>query len=239
MEKGFTETDNCEVCPCEEAAGGRYRDYIRDTYRQTEAYSKEALHAHLGDGIVFTGTWAGATDCQELDEEELLEGELSASVFDVGCYTVRIAECLYMDDGSRDVRHMENVTAEQDKKAADPKKGQDIGRAMAVPYLAGKESRMLAEVSAQYTPVSRATVNHWQNICIATGSHTWTESIGYICAVKSSEKAPDSQAALFVLARPAGSPQDAWKWYRFTPDSKAEECDMGGSGYSGAAAREP
>ena len=57
----------------------RDEDYIRDACRQTEAYSKEALRARLGEGILFTGTWAGATDCQELDEEELLEGELSAS----------------------------------------------------------------------------------------------------------------------------------------------------------------
>ena len=102
----------------------RDEDYIRDACRQTEAYSKEALRARLGEGILFTGTWAGATDCQELDEEELLEGELSAS----------------------------------------------------------------------------------------------------------GETALDSQAALLVLARPAGS---------LAPDSKEEECNMGGSGRNDAAAREP
>lgn len=216
-----------------------YGDFLRESYRRTEASAKETLRVHLGNSIVFTGTWLEAEE-RELEEEELMEGELSASVFTVGCYIVRIAECLYMDDGSRDVRHMENVSAGQDKKAVDPKKeGQDIGWIRAVPYPAGKKSRMLTEISAQYTPGSRTAVDHWQSICTARGSHTWTERTGYIYAVKSSEKALDSQAALFVLARPAGCPQDAWQWYRFTPDNKAEECNMGGSGYSGAAAREP
>ena len=71
---------------------------LRASYEQNEDSAMEVLHAHLGDRIVITGTWAEAEGERELEEEELFEGEISASVFTIGCYAVRIAECLYVDD---------------------------------------------------------------------------------------------------------------------------------------------
>ena len=64
---------------------------LRASYEQNEDSAMEVLHAHLGDRIVITGTWAEAEGERELEEEELFEGEISASVFTIGCYAVRIA----------------------------------------------------------------------------------------------------------------------------------------------------
>ena len=41
---------------------------------------------HLGDKIAFTGVWPDAKGERELEEAELLDGELSGYVFTVGGY---------------------------------------------------------------------------------------------------------------------------------------------------------
>lgn len=58
----------------------------------------KTLRTHLGEDIVFTGVWADARDERELEDCDLLDGELSGYIFTIGGYTIRCAVCLYQDD---------------------------------------------------------------------------------------------------------------------------------------------
>ena len=71
---------------------GENDTYLREHCRQMEASCQAALRAHLGKDIIFTNTWAEASEERELEEEELLEEEVSAVIFTIGSYSVRISE---------------------------------------------------------------------------------------------------------------------------------------------------
>lgn len=203
--------------------------FLRASYKHKECACREALRAHFGDGIVFTGTWAETAGERELEEEELLEGEISASVFTVGCYAVRIAECLYGDDGSP-VRCRDRIPTGQDKTARHRKGRRRTGQADAAGFSAvglisqmGEGARKVTEVSARYHSGSEASADCWRNICMAAHSAAWSEGIDYICTVKRNDAVPNGQAVLFVLKQYTGSSHSVEQWYKFTPDGKVEE----------------
>lgn len=215
-----------------------FEELLRNSYKQAEDSAKETLRNHLGSNIVFTGTWAETADVRELEEEELLEGELSASVFTIGCYAVRIAECLYVEDDSIGVHFRERVPAGSDKIIECQNEHKRIIQAAADGYeftegISTMEDgvRVVTEVSAMYSYGSEASVNCWHNICMAARSFRWAESIDYICTVKRDDTIPDGQAALFVLNKYVGDSFGIEHWYRFTPDCQVKEYRI--SGYGG------
>ena len=57
-------------------------DMIRKGYEQKEDSAIETLRRHLGNDIVIT-KWTEAQGEQELEEEELFGGEISASIFTI------------------------------------------------------------------------------------------------------------------------------------------------------------
>lgn len=75
-------TDNDEV---------DLKRYLRKSHQAIRRSSKEILRRHLGEQIVFTGAESNIAK-RELDKDELLDGETSAFVSKVGCYTVRSAQ---------------------------------------------------------------------------------------------------------------------------------------------------
>lgn len=172
---------------------------LRASYKRNEDSAMEALHAHLGDGIVVTGTWAEAEGERELEEEELFEGEISASVFTIGCYTVRIADCLYVDDIESGTHYTQRVLAGRDRIAGYRVSHVERTRAWAAGYSIASEIRLergvrvVTEVSAMNQTGSGAAVDCWQNICMAALSKgsSWSEEIGYICTVKKDDTVPD------------------------------------------------
>jgi len=213
---------------------------LRNSYKQAEDSAKETLRNHLGPDIIFTEIWAEVADVRELEEEELLEGELSASVFMVGCYAVRIAECLYVEDDSIGVHYRERVPAGSDKIIERRNKRRRIRQA-AVDGFAMTEGisimedgvRIVTELSAMYNHGSETSVNCWHNICMAACSARWAESIDYICTVKRNDTVPDGQAALFVLNKYVGDSFGVEQWYKFTPDCRVKEYRISGYGGQG------
>lgn len=211
------------------------QEFFRDSYKRRKNAAMETLRTHLGNEIVFTGIWAEAAGERELDEEELLEGEVSASVCTVGCYTIRIACCLHVND--KEATYTGKIPAGQDKMAVHRNEeghiGQDLkdnGFSIAELYSIGKDVRMVMEVSARYYPCSESSANLWWNICTAAPDHEQLGSIGFICAVKRNDMVPDEEAALFVL-------NNFWDgfctidyWYKFMPDGKVEEYRIGEPG---------
>lgn len=65
--------------------------FFRESYKETQKQCKETLRRHLGNQIVFTGLTSDAVR-RELDEDELLDGEESAFITQIGCYSVRSAK---------------------------------------------------------------------------------------------------------------------------------------------------
>ena len=207
-----------------------YGEFLRESYKQKEVYAKETLRVHLGSDIVFTETWTEVEYERELEEEELMEGEVSASVFKVGCYTVRMAYCLYVDDRGRNLPYTEKVPAEKEKLIAYRKEEKRIGQeseedgfTIAGLCPIGKMVRMVTEVAAMYGSESGAAMDSWQNICMAAPDHEGSGSIEYICTVKKDDKTPDGQAVLFILKLPERNPDSVGIWYKFTPDGKVEQ----------------
>lgn len=217
-----------------DGATSPYGAYLRDSYKQKEASAKETLRANLGNDIVFTGTWADTTiEERELEEEELLESEVSASVFMIGCYTVRMAYCLYIDDRSRNAPYTERISAGKEEITAYRKEEkrieqelEDTGIVIAELCPIGKGVRMVTEVSAIYGTGSDTAVDSWQNICMAAPDHEGSESIEYVCTVKKDDKTPDGQAALFILKHSERSPDPVEIWYKFTPNGKVERYSL-------------
>lgn len=221
-----------------------YGDFLRERYRRTGASAKEALRLHLGNSIVFTGTWLEAEE-RELEEEELMEGEVSASVFTVGCYTVRMAYCLYVDDSDREMKYTERIPAGQDKIIAYRNGERRIGQELEEDEVVitglcpiGKNVRMVTEVSARYNPSSEPPVYSWRNICMAAPGHGGSESIDYICTVKQNDMVPDGQAALFVLNNYGDGFRSVDCWYKFTPDGMVEQYSTNGCGKTDTTAWE-
>lgn len=243
---------------CEEGSGVRSADgdaaqhaakvaadimFAQKYFLQGGCQPQETLRTQLGHDIVFTGMRAEATGERKIEEEELLEGEICATVFTVGCYAVRIAKCLYVDDARRGVHYTERVPAEPDRTAEyrdAMRSGQaHEGKRLEEGCLYDREARMVTEVSARYDPGRGDSADGWRNICTAaTSCGTWSESIVYICTVKRNHLIPDEQAALFVSKRFMGSSQAVDYWYKFMPDGDIELYSIGGYGQSNTKAWE-
>lgn len=210
---------------------------LRNIYKQNEDSAMEVLHAHLGNSIVITDTWAKAEGEQELEEEELFEGEISASVFTIGCYTVRIAECLYMD--GNDANYKQRIPAGQDIITRYRTRHIEEARTGAAGYILTKGSmdmlwkngvHKVTEVAARYCSGSNELVEHWQNICMVAemAGGIGSESIDYICTVKRCHEVSDGHAVLFVLSRYLGDAHTCERWYKFTPDGRVESYCLDG-----------
>ena len=213
---------------------------LRASYEQKEDSAMEVLHAHLGDRIVITGTWAEAEGERELEEEELFEWEISASVFTIGCYAVRIAECLYVDDIGSGTHYTQRVPAGRDRitgyrvSHAEQARAWDAGYCIASGIEPERDRgvRIVTEVSAMNQSEGGGAADYWQNICMAALSRgsSWSERIDYICTVKKDDTVPDGQAVLFVLSRYMGSSYTSEDWYKFTPDGRVGKYHISGYG---------
>ena len=185
----------------------REQEFLRDSYRRKMNMCMEVLRTHLGNDIVFTGTWEEAAGEREPEEEELLEGELSALIFTIGCYTVRIAECMCEDGSSCEAHNTEGKIAGLDRIKS--------------------KACMVTEVSARYTSESQGSIGSWTNIYTAVPCRDWTEEVDYMCSVKESGKARDEEAVLFIFINIATDSNVSGKCYKFTPEGKVEEYSIG------------
>lgn len=187
-------------------------DLMRDSYKQIENSGMATLRKHLGKDIVCTGTGDKIQDARELREGELLDGELSAFVFTVGCYTVRQAWALYRDDAS--VHYSERVPAGRDEIAAYRTDG----------LAEGENYREVCEISARHNGNS----DHWQHICLAAMARNWqwSERVDFICTVKRDITSPDNEAVLFVLKEYTGNSFSVEHWYKCIPDGTVTEYEL-------------
>ena len=127
-------------------------ELLRNTYKANESAGMKTLRTHLGEDIVFTGVWADASDERELEDSELLDGELAGYVFTVGSYTIRSAVCLFRDDDEAD--YTQRVPAGQDAIA----QYREAGWRMPGP---GNGVREVQVISARYNDFGS---EDWQHV---------------------------------------------------------------------------
>lgn len=186
-------------------------ELLRNTYQAHESAGMKTLRKHLGDDIVFTGLWAGARDERELEESELLDGELSGYVFTIGSYTIRRTVCLFRDDD--EVNYTQRVPAGQDAVAQYLKDGwRMLG--------ASDGARDVQDISARYNGTGS---EDWQHVCLAATSHSWDESINFIGTLKPAASTPDEQEVLFVLKQYTGNSYGVAHWYKLSSDGTVTE----------------
>ena len=181
----------------------------RNIHKNNESAGMKTLHTHLGEDIVFTGVWADARNERELEEGELLDGELSGFVFTIGSYTIRSAVCLYRDDDEAD--YTQRVPAGQDAIAQYREEGwRMLGAANGV--------REVQDIS-----YNGSGSEGWQHVCLAATSLRWDESIDFIGTLKPAASAPAEQEVLFILKQYTGDSFGVAHWYKLSPDGNVTE----------------
>lgn len=186
-------------------------ELLRNSYKANESSGMKTLRTHLDDNIVFTGVWADARDEREVEDAELLDGELYGYVFTIGGYTIRSAACLYQDNDKAD--YTQRIPAGQDAIAKYRQKGwRMLG--------AWNGTREVQVISARY---NGAGSEEWQHICIAATSVRWDESIDFIATLKPSASASDEQEVLFVLKQYTGDSFGVAHWYKLSSNGDVTE----------------
>ena len=177
-------------------------ELLRNTYKANESAGMKTLRTHLGEDIAFTGVWADARDERELEESELLDGELSGFVFTIGSYTIRSAVCLYRDDDEID--YTQRVPAGEDAIAQYREEGWRL-------LGPGNGVREVQVISARYNGFG--SVEGWRHVCLAATSLRWDESINFIATLKPVASAPAEQEVLFILKQYTGDSFGVAHWY--------------------------
>lgn len=191
---------------------------LRESYKRKMHMAIQSLRTQLGDDIILTGTWDEAEDMHELEESELLDGEMSAFVYKVGSYLVRQADCLYQDGDGIDYR--ERKPAGKDAIVA----YMDASHLyICEPPLSYRSAK---KISAKYIGDCGVPSEEWKCVCYEdhATSYYWSEQINFICAVKSGNLSSGSREELYVLKHWTGSSNSYDYWYRFNPDGTVEEC---------------
>jgi hypothetical protein len=186
-------------------------------FKQNESQGMSTLREHLGKHIVSTGLWGNATENHKLEDGELLPGELSAVVFTLGCYTVRSATRVYKISGYSPKKE----EPANDKDTAYVKETQD---SFLSPWM--NKFRITHEIMAKHISDPKgAFAGNFKYITRAASARnsSWSESIGFIGAIKKCASSSDEHASLFVLNRYMGDSFSAEYWYRLAPDGVITE----------------
>ena len=190
-------------------------DVMRNIQQNKLNSGLEALRTHLGDEIVFTALWKDAEDEHEVKDYELLEGELSAVTFKVGCYMIRSSQKLYLHN--KENHYTERIPASKEEIEEYHKNCERLDMLYGLPT---GEVRRVHEISAKYIGGDTTVDSQWQFICLAAESTAWSESIDFIGTVKKQSSVSDEQAVLFVLKEFIGSSYSVSHWHKFTSNGE-------------------
>lgn len=190
----------------------KLQDEMRESYKQMVDDAERALSVRLGEDILIAGTWEAA-NIRELDDDELLDDEISGFIGKVGDYLVRQTECAYRDDD--EFKYKERKPLSKDLVI---------------------ECRKNIDLCSRYDNICRAAAKvmakhknmpgqKWQTVCYAdqAGGYDWSEDIDFICAVKRANVSEDDRQALFVYKETFGDSFDCQSWYKLTPDGVLKE----------------
>lgn len=198
----------------------------------------DMIRKYASSGIVVTDSWNPNGDAQKLTENNLLSGELSAVIFQVGCYTVRSALRVYKLIYNADCDTELDIPADKEdvefvkKGSCDKKFHETFGSgiyfwaadAMQLPSWKN-ELRICHEISAKHTADLQ---NEYICVCRIAQSvdSEWCEYIGDIYTVKENVSISDADASLLVYSHYESSSLGADTWFKLEPSGKVTKLQL-------------
>lgn len=178
--------------------------------------AEDTIRRHWKNEAVFTDAWRPDEAEQEIPENELQAGEMSAVIFKVGCYSVRSAW--------RICKQQDDLEIPADKEEVD----------FAKKKLKGTENTVIDvliynELPEKLRVVHEISAKHMDNpsdsytkVCSVTQSRSvmWCEYVGDIYTVKENEAIPDDYASLLVYTHYSGDSFSVDTWYKLEPTGK-------------------
>lgn len=183
---------------------------------------RELVRKHWKTEAVFIDAWCPGADERKAPEEELLPGELSAVVFQVGCYTVRSAQRVYRIHDPEYVPELETLADNEEVEMVrkDLETGVGMRKEADCEVAAWDEKlRGTNEISARHNSAPNTGFTYICRVAEARNA-SWYEYIGDIYAVKENAHIPDEYASLLVYSHYEGSSFGSDTWYKFEPTGK-------------------
>lgn len=184
--------------------------------------AEDTIRKHWKNKAVFTDAWRPDEAEQEIPENELQAGEMSAVIFKVGCYHVRSAWRVYKkQDDLKIPADKEEVELAKGKLKGTVKMTIDVLRYMELP----EKMCVVHEISAKHMDNPN---NTYTNVCSIAQSRSvrWCEYVGDIYTVKENESIPDEYASLLVYTHFSGDSFGADTWYKLDPTGKITKLDL-------------
>lgn len=189
---------------------------VRDEDRAT-------IQKHWKDTAVFTDAlhiepWEWGEIGKKVLEGELLTGELSATTFSVGCYTVRSAQRVYRVYGPIYAPEKETPASWEETELV-RKDITPMGTIKPLVPAWRDELRVTREISARHNDAPEGQFTY---ICRAAeaSSGRWKEHISAIYSVKESKFIPDEYASLLACLAFTGDSYGVDTWYKLDPTGK-------------------
>lgn len=218
---------------------------------EKEAVSDE-IYKLFPEGVVIESAVNFSASAHTLGENELKEGELSASIYKVGCYTVRIAERVYREE---DFEPSFNTSEDKEIRLEGKtiKQGEAIKADSAdIPPLKSKYNRPAAKDELEeyrnavknpckamvnpplkYQKVQEVTAAYmdgeFKNVCqtMYAKHGMYTDTLTFMGMIKRNKSVPDSDASLLIGREYVGNSFSIEYYYIFSLDGYIRYFDVG------------
>lgn len=161
---------------------------------------------------------------KQVPESKLLLGELSATTFHVGCYTVRSSVRIYKVSEPSYIPDDEVPATQEEVERV--RKDTNGGETLLLGFHSWwNDLRVTHEISARHSSWGK---DEFTYICRAAQARnlSWSESISSICAAKEHPLLPDNRASLFVCNSYMGSSFGAETWYQLPPSGRIKQMHL-------------
>lgn len=189
---------------------------------EIDTQGKDVIRKHWNSTAVFTDAWRPGINEEKLTETELLQGELSAVIFHVGCYTVRSAQRVYSIQKASNSQDLEMLADQIEVEFVKNISPAYVG----APSLNGRLLRVINEISAKHHASPNNVFAYVCRAILLSGSMNWCEYIGDIYTVKGNDSIPDEYASLLVSCHYEGSSFGVDTWYRLDPTGKVTKLEL-------------
>lgn len=218
---------------------------------------KNTLYEHLPEGIVIDNVTNPQNPGRMLEEHELWEGEIAATLYTVGCYSVRRAVRVYhekmSDYTAEEWQKIENLSPEEERDEiagtgiapfartaymenryyipATREEQAEVERELKEPpwkYRDYGNCLVVQEVSAAY--IGNGASDDYRYICQTQSPRGcgFTDTITFIGTVKNNKSVPDDRADLFIGSCYVGSSFSTETWFAFSRDGHIKQYGIHG-----------
>jgi hypothetical protein len=200
-------------------------EVLQQNFENNNNSSLQTLREHMGNGIKLTGAWNSPKNEQEIGDDDLLPGEISAITFEIGGYIVRSAKRVYkvLDD------YTEVPAKGDDLLLAKERENNMLGFF----GMQDRNTKTKNEISAKLVFDKHGVfADGFKIICQASRaqSFAWTEDIVYICAILTPPSFSLDDELLFVKNLYVGSSYSSETWYKLNPKGTIKSYGQGAYG---------